>query len=187
MTSASPSLLQRTARGAILTVATVVASWALACATPFAGLAALAALFLPRRDAFVLIGVTWLANQAIGFGLLDYPLDWSTVRGGLNLGAAAFAGTAAAMAAHRALRQAGFTAAVIGTLAAAFVAYEGAVLVLSPWRTGSDFNLSTTLYILYINGLAFAGLLVLQNVALAVGLTVPRAVVPAPPRISTAS
>jgi hypothetical protein len=186
MTSAPPSLFQRTAWGATLTVAPVLASWALACATPFAGLAALAALFLPRRDAFMLIGVTWLANQAIGFGLLDYPLDWGTVRGGLNLGVAALAGTAAALVAHRALLKAGFTTAVIGTLAAAFVAYEGAVFVLSPWHTGSDFNLSTTLYILYINGLAFVGLLVLQSIAMAIGLAVPGAVAP-PSRISAAS
>jgi hypothetical protein len=186
MTSAAPSLLQRTVWGTTLTVATVVASWALACATPFAGLAALAALFLPRRDAFVLIVVTWIANQAMGFGLLDYPLDWSTLRGGLNLGVAALASTAAAIAAHRALLKTGFTIAVIGTLTAAFVGYEGTVFVLSPWRTGGDFNLSTTLYILYVNGLAFVGLLVLQSIAMAVGLTVPR-ILPSSPRISTAS
>ena len=40
-------------------------SFALACATPFAALATLAALNTPRRDLFALVGVAWLANQII--------------------------------------------------------------------------------------------------------------------------
>jgi len=47
-------LAKRFAWGGTLTVLTVASSLAVACGTPFAALATLAALFLPRRDAFVL-------------------------------------------------------------------------------------------------------------------------------------
>jgi hypothetical protein len=170
-----PALLKRTAWGGILTAVTVASTLAVACGTPFAALAALAALFLPRRDAFVLIGVNWLANQAIGFGWLHYPLNWDCYRGGINLCIAAVAATAAAMLAQQALRKSGTAFAVIGSFAAAFVTYEVLLFAITPWRSGGDFALPVVRYILYVNAIAFAGLLLLQTAATAVGLAVPRA------------
>jgi hypothetical protein len=58
-----------------------------ACVTPFAALSALAGLKLGRRDAFIVIGVVWLANQAIGYGFLGYPRTWDSVAWGLAIGA----------------------------------------------------------------------------------------------------
>jgi hypothetical protein len=169
------ALLKRAAWGGILTAVTVASTLAAACGTPFAALAALAALFLPRRDAFVLIGVNWLANQAIGFGLLHYPLNWDCYRGGINLCIAAVAATAAAMLAQQALRKGGAAFAVIGSFAAAFVTYEALLFAISPWRSGGDFAWPVVRYILDVNAIAFAGLLLLQTAATAVGLAVPRA------------
>src|ERR1700709_2513654 len=60
-----------------------------ACATPFAALATLAALKLGRRDAITVIGLVWLANQAIGYGLLGYPWTWDSAAWGLSIGASA--------------------------------------------------------------------------------------------------
>ena len=37
-----------------------------ACATPFVALVTLAALTMSRRDAFIVTGAVWLANQAVG-------------------------------------------------------------------------------------------------------------------------
>ena len=164
-----PAFFQRTAWGGILTIVTVASTLAVACGTPFAALATLAALYLPRRDAFVLIGVNWIANQAIGFGFLHYPLNWDCYRGGINLGVAAVAGTAAAMLAHQALRKAGAATAVIGSFAAAFITYEVLLYALTPWRSGGDFAMPVVLYILKVNAIAFAGLLTLQIGAMAVG------------------
>jgi hypothetical protein len=166
---------QRAAWGGILTVVTVASTLAVACGTPFAALATLAALYLPRRDAFVLIGVNWIANQAIGFGLLHYPLNWDCYRGGINLLIAAAAGTAAAMFAMQALRKAGAALAVLGSFAAAFVTYEVLLYSITPWRSGGDFAMPVVLYLLYINAIAFAGLLLLQTAAIAAGLAAPRA------------
>ena len=103
--------------GGILTVLTTASTLAVACGTPFAALATLAALFLPRRDALVLIAVNWLANQAIGFGLLHYPLNWDCYRGGISLGIAALLSTMAAMLAQGALRNAATAVRAIGSAA----------------------------------------------------------------------
>ena len=81
---------------AFLIVGSAVGSLALACATPFAALAAVAAVTLPLRAALVTSMGVWLANQAIGFGLLAYPMTASSLVWGPVLGASALAATAAA-------------------------------------------------------------------------------------------
>jgi hypothetical protein len=162
-------LAKRFAWGGILTVLTVASTLGLACGTPFAALATLAALFLRRRDAFVLITVNWLANQAIGFGLLHYPLNWDCYRGGINLGIAALLSTMAAMRAQGALRNVATTVRAIGSFAVAFLAYQGSLFLMSPAGRGADFAASVVLYIFYVNAVAFVGLLLLQAAAAALG------------------
>jgi hypothetical protein len=166
-------LAQRFVWGGILTVLTVASTLGVACGTPFAALATLAALFLPRRDAFVLITVNWLANQAIGFGLLHYPLNWDCYRGGIDLGIAALLSTMAAMLAQGALRNVATTVRAIGSFAVAFVAYEGSLFLVSPAGSGADFAASVVLYIFYINAVALVGLLLLQATAAVLGFISP--------------
>ena len=163
-------LAKRFAWGGILTVLTVASTLAVACGTPFAALATLAALFLPRRDAFVLVAVNWLANQAIGFGLLHYPLNWDCYRGGIDLGIAALLSTMAALLAQGALRNVVTAPRAIGSFAAAFIAYEGILFLLSPAGSRADFAAPVVLYILYVNVVAFVALLLLQTAATAMGL-----------------
>ena len=162
-------LTKRFVWGGILTVLTVASTLAVACGTPFAALATLAALFLPRRDAFVLIAVNWLANQAIGFGLLHYPLNWDCYRGGINLGIAALLSTMAALLAQGALRNVATTVRAIGSFAVAFVAYEGTLFLMSPAGSMADFAAPVVLYIFYVNAVAFVALLLLQTAASALG------------------
>jgi hypothetical protein len=166
-------LANRFVWGGILTVLTVVSTLAVACGTPFAALATLAALFLPRRDAFALIAVNWLANQAIGFGLLHYPLNWDCYRGGINLAIAALLSTMAAMLAQGALRNVATSVRAIGSFAVAFGAYEGALLLLSPAGSKADFIAPVVLYIFYVNAVAFVALLLLQTTAAALGFIFP--------------
>jgi hypothetical protein len=162
-------LAKRFAWGGILTVLTVASTLAVACGTPFAALATLAALFLPRRDAFVLIAVNWLANQAIGFGLLHYPLNWDCYRGGINLGIAALLSTMAALLAQGALRNVAMSAKATGSFAAAFITYEGILFLTSPAGSRADFAAPVVLYIFYVNAVAFVALLLLQTAAAAMG------------------
>jgi hypothetical protein len=166
---ADTQLAKRFAWGGILTVLTVLSTLAAACGTPFAALATLAALFLPRRDAFVLIAVNWLANQAIGFGLLHYPLNWDCYRGGINLGVAALLSTLAALLSQGALRNSATTLRAIGSFAAAFITYEAMVFLMSPAGSRAGFAAPVVLYILYVNAVALVALLLLQAAAAALG------------------
>jgi hypothetical protein len=162
-------LAKRFAWGGSLTVLTVASSLAVACGTPFAALATLAALFLPRRDAFLLIAVNWLADQAIGFGLLHYPLNWDCYRGGINLGVAALLSTMAALLLQGALRNVATTLRAIGSFAAAFITYEGILFLISPAGSRADFAAPVVLYIFYVNAVALVALLLLQTAAAAMG------------------
>ena len=164
-------LAKRFAWGGILTVLTVASTLAVACGTPFAALATLAALFLPRRDAFALIAVNWLANQAIGFGLLHYPLNWDCYRGGIDLAIAALLSTMAAILAQRSLRNVATPLRAIGSFALAFLAYEGTLFAISPSGSRADFAASVVLYIFYVNAVAFVALLLLQTAAAALGFS----------------
>ena len=169
-------LLHRAGWVALLATATIVGSFIFACALPFAALATLAALFLPRRDAFILVGLSWLANQAIGFGLLHYPHDGDTIGWGVAMGVAALAATAIAMGTEIALRRAGWVVAAVGAFAAAFAGYELVLLATTlvlPSGPGV-FGKSVVLYILDVDALAFIGLLLLQGAGQRFGLALPR-------------
>ena len=81
-------LLQRTAWAGVLTAATVISTLALGCATPFAALVALSAVFFPRKEAFALVGVNAdetdkreKARKATRDERMDWPSFWD---GGYN-------------------------------------------------------------------------------------------------------
>src|SRR6266567_8154943 len=88
---------------ALLTASCALASFALACATPFAAFAVIAAATLPLRPALLVVTGAWLVNQSIGFGALHYPIDASTIAWGLAIGAATLAATAVSATVLRAL------------------------------------------------------------------------------------
>ena len=155
--------IQRLTWGGLLTVVTVVSTLATACGTPFAALGALGALFLPRRDAFLLVKVNWLANQAIGFIWLHYPHTRECYVGGIGLGMAALLGTLAAIAVSSRLRQAGPVLKAIVTFTAAFLAYEGVLFAISPSNSSKAFALPIVIYILWVNGIAFVALLAIHT------------------------
>src|SRR5689334_12108048 len=83
----------------LLTMASALASLVFACATPFAAFAVIAAAMLPLRSALLVVAGSWLVNQGIGFGVLHYPIDVTTMLWGLVIGTAALAGTLAASSA----------------------------------------------------------------------------------------
>ena len=95
------TLTHSTAWMAVLVTAAILFSFAMACGMPFAALGALAALTMAPRDAAVLAGLGWFANQAIGFGVLGYPLDATTIAWGGVLGLSALTGVGMALLALR--------------------------------------------------------------------------------------
>jgi len=142
---------------ALLTVSCALASFALACATPFAAFAVIASAMLPSRPALLVVIGAWLANQAIGFGALHYPIDGNTLLWGLAIGAAALAATAASSAVLRALPQ-GRTPLVLGlAFMCAYGVYELVLFAATPFLGGAG---SFTVAIVTRLGLLNAGWLV---------------------------
>jgi hypothetical protein len=148
---------------ALLIGAGALASLALACATPFAAFAVVAAAMLPLRSALVVMAGAWLVNQAIGFGLLGYPGDANTVLWGIVMGAAALVATVASMLVLHALPRAGNLIALGFALMAAYAAYEIILFAAAPILGGAgDFTSMIVgrlgvLSVLWLIGLVAAG------------------------------
>ena len=122
---------------ALLTASCALASFALACATPFAAFAVVAAAALPLRPALLVVTGAWLVNQCIGFGALHYPVDASTIAWGFVIGAAALVATAAASTVLRALPQGRTPLMLAIALVAAYAAYELALFAATPFLGGA--------------------------------------------------
>jgi hypothetical protein len=121
----------------LLTAACALASFAFACATPFAAFAVIAAATLSLPAALVVVGGTWIVNQAIGFGALHYPLDAGTMLWGAVIGAAAFAATFAAGTTLRGLHRSGLPIALGAALLAAYAGYELLLFAATPFLGGA--------------------------------------------------
>jgi hypothetical protein len=163
--------MQRLALGAVKRSLWILLSvgFVLACATPFAAIAALADRNMPRRDAFSLVGLAWFANQIIGYGFLTYPRSWDGFAWGRAIGIAALLAAIAAVAVGRIPRPSP-AGAIVAAFLAAFVSYELALHAASfVLRTGADaFSLPIVWRIL----IALAGSLALHRLGLATELIV---------------
>lgn len=156
----------------LLTAASVFVTLGMACATPFAALATLAALHMSRRDGLALIGIGWLADQAVGYGLLGYPRTANSVAWGMILGVGAFAALLAARAVADRLRARGPIMTGAAAFAGAFVVYEVALVATTAGlASGSEaFSLPIVSWVLRVNLLSLAGLLILCRLAVWIGL-----------------
>lgn len=165
----------------LLTAASMSTTLVLACATPFPSLAALAAVHMRRRDGLVLMLLAWAASQFVGFFLLGYPHDGSTLAWGAGLGTAAIG---SALASYAALRLAGYrsAAAQLGlAYAAGFTAFKGIILLWALVLGGLHTAMAPDLLAeqLLRNGAILIGLYALYRLLVFVG-------VPAPPKPATA-
>jgi hypothetical protein len=132
-----------------------------ACVTPFAALSALAALKLGRRDAFVVIGLVWLVNQAIGYGFLHYPWTWDSAAWGLAIGGCCGLAVLAAEALSTA-RPAPL--AISLPFMAAFATFEFGLYVAGHVLPGSDgaFGASVVWQIFLVNAVALLALVAIS-------------------------
>jgi hypothetical protein len=157
---------------ALLVGASIVFSLGVACAVPLAAFAATVALSLSRRDALLLILLVWLANQLVGFTLLDYPWTASTVAWGAALGAVAVLATWAGQSMARCFQSTARGITVAATFLVAFAVYEAALFAISATLLGGAeiYTLAIQGRIFAINAAAFVGLLVLNQLAASIGL-----------------
>jgi hypothetical protein len=156
----------------LLTAASAFVTLGMACGTPFAALATLAALYMSRRDGLALIGIAWLADQAVGYGLLGYPRTANSFAWGVILGVGAFLALLAAQALTDRLRERGSMATGSAAFAGAFVAYQVALFAATAvLASGSEaFSPPVVGWVLRVNLLSLVGLLILYRLAVWIGL-----------------
>ena len=121
----------------LLVAACALASFAFACATPFAAFAVVAAAMLPLRHALLCVFGAFLVNQGIGFGVLHYPVDANTLAWGLAIGAAALAATIIARLVIQGLRAVPQPVGLSLALLAAYATYELVLLSATPVLGGA--------------------------------------------------
>jgi hypothetical protein len=157
------------------------------CIAPFAAFAVLAATTLSRRDGLILTVMLWLANQAVGFGVLNYPWTAETFAWGIAIGGAALIGTLAGqwtvqrLGSWRALGQ------TVGAFVSAFALYQLALYALAvPFLGGAGaFAPGIIGQVLAVNAGALVGLIGLsQLVAAAAALRHRRRAQAAPARLA---
>ena len=137
---------------AVLAATTLSGTVVIACMMPFAAIATIAALFLPGRRGLAAIGLCWLGNQALGFGLMGYPWDAATFAAGLSL-------LAASLVAFAAARAAAERGGPLLAFLAAFVAFELSLFVYaSAFGDVAMFAPGIVGLIALNDGLWFAGL-----------------------------
>jgi hypothetical protein len=150
----------------LLTAACALASFAFACATPFAAFAVVAAATLPLQSALPVMLAAWLVNQGIGFGFLHYPVDPSTLLWGLVIGAAALAATAASIAVLRLTQRTGTAVALSAALIGAYAAYELVLFAATPFLGGAeDFSAAIIGRLAVISALWLFGLVAVCEIA----------------------
>lgn len=155
---------------AFLVVAITLSSFVFACATPFAALAAVGALYLKRREAFAMVGAAWFANQFIGYVFQHYPQTTDSFAWGLMIGMGALAAVQTAAAARTIWPGVRFAAPVMA-FAAPFAAYEAVLYATAiAARDVSGFSVEIVWYVLEVNAVAFAGLLGVHAIGRAIGL-----------------
>jgi hypothetical protein len=136
------------------------------CVTPFAAFAVIAAVTAPRRDAVMLTVALWLANQAVGFGLLRYPWTGSTFAWGAALGVAAVIGTLGALWTFERLGSLKPFARSVLAFVAAFALYQLALYAVAAfWLGGGEmFAPGIVRQVLLINAVTLGGLFALRPV-----------------------
>jgi hypothetical protein len=165
----------------LLTAASTATTLVLACATPFPSLAALAGVHMRRREGLALMLLAWAASQFVGFFLLGYPRDGSTLAWGVGLGSAA---VGSALASYAALRLAGYrsvTAQLSLAYAAGFTAFKGIILLWALVLGGLHTAMAPDLLVEQFlrNAAILIGLYALYRLLVFVG-------VPAPPKPAAA-
>ncbi|VFU17577.1 hypothetical protein [Methylocella tundrae] len=157
---------------ALLAAASVAFTLGFACATPLAAFAAIAALTMTRRDALLLVGLVWGANQCVGFGVLHYPWTVDCLAWGLALGVIALLSVfAAEFGAKRLIGRNGILASIAAFLAA-FAVYEGLLFLTSIIVQSGVENYGPLIIgrIFAINAVAFVGLLAVSKLGASAGL-----------------
>jgi len=149
-----------------LIAASAVLTALYACVAPVAAFAVVA-VSLPRRLALAFALTLWLANQAVGFGLLHYPWTGATLAWGLALGGAAVMATLGAQWAARRLERAPVVVRTVAAFAAAFGVHQATLFLVAATILGGTgaFVPQIVGQVLLVNAVALVGLVGLEHLA----------------------
>ncbi len=158
---------------ALLVTSSVAFSLGFACATPFAAFAAIAALTMTRREALLLVGLVWLANQAVGFSMLHYPWTPECLAWGVALGVVALLAALGSEWTAKRVAPLGPLASAASFLAA-FAVYEGLLFLISVLLQSGVTNYTAAIVgrIFAINAVAFIVLFLLTRLGVFAGFPV---------------
>jgi len=151
---------------ALLMASCALASFAVACAPPFAAFAAFAAAMLPLPSALLVVGAAWVVNQAIGFGALGYPVDANTILWGVAIGVAAEIATVTSALTLRIVDRASRSSAIVLALVTGYASYEAVLFAFTPALGGAGaFTFAIVGRLAILNVLWMIGLLAVCGIA----------------------
>lgn len=150
---------------AFMIAASVALSLGFACAAPLAAFAAMLALTMDSKSAVLLTGAVWLANQAVGYACLGYPVTTNSIAWGAVLGLAAIVAMLAARWSGTRFARLSEAATPAVAFAAAFAAYEAMLFAAALTLLGGteDFTAAIIGRVLEINAISMLGMLLLNH------------------------
>jgi len=153
----------------LLVAASAMLTVVYTCITPFAAFAVIAATTLSRGWAVGAIVAVWLADQAVGFGVLSYPWTAKTFAWGVAVGAAAVIGTLAAQWTVHRLDSFRAPVRVVTAFVSAFALYQLALYAAAATTLGGvgAFVPSIVGRVLVVNALSLVGLVGLHQLVVA--------------------
>ena len=155
----------------ILTIATISASLALSCVTPFAALAVALGGTVGLRASLRVVAIVWFANQFVGFVFFRFPLAANTFLWGIAIGIAALLTTIVTAIVFKYLSSSTAAVRLSVALFASFTGYEMALVTAAVVLGGFEtFRPSIVLQLAWINAAALVGMIVLNELIVAVGL-----------------
>ncbi len=167
----------------LLIAATAGLTTVYTCITPFAAFAVIAAVTLSRRQAVSCTVVVWLANQAVGFGVLNYPWTADTFAWGVAIGGAAVTGTLVAQWIAARLGSFGSPVQAVAAFGMAFALYELTLYAVAVSLLGGTAAFTPRIIgqVLLVNAVTLVGLFGLNRVIAAVASVNRRRRAPASP------
>jgi hypothetical protein len=160
----------------VLVTASAALTTVFTCITPFVAFAVIVATTLSRRQALSCTVTAWLANQVVGFGVLNYPWTTTTFFWGVAIGGAAVTATLVAQWTVRWLASFRSALQALVGFAAAFAGYQvGLYAVALSLLGGTDaFAPRFIGQVLLVNVVALVGLFALHRVIAVTAVTARR-------------
>jgi hypothetical protein len=133
--------------------------------------AVIAAMTLTPRGALLCTVVVWLANQAVGFGVLHYPWAAPTFAWGLAIGGAAVVGTVAAQWSVRCLGAFRAPVQTVAAFAAAFAVHQLTLYAIAVSLLGGTGAFATRIIgqVFLVNAVTLVGLVGLHQLVVVAG------------------